>query len=95
MAFRQHNKAPQTEWRKKHRDELLRNGLPESVVDDERQWNYVLGHGADEFGTGWDTSWITRDQARRLLALLESHYTNPTGLDLIRALQTKIHANDE
>jgi hypothetical protein len=89
MAFRQHNKNPETAWRKDHRDELLRNGLPASVIDDERRWTYVLLHGDDEFGSGWDPSWITREQAGRLLTLVRSQYTNPAGLDLIRALQKR------
>ncbi len=93
MAFRQHNKDPETAWRKKHRDELLQNGLPASVVDDDRQWTYVLLHGADEFGSGWDPTWITKEQAANLLTLVRSQYTNPAGLDLIRELEKRADAN--
>jgi len=89
MSFRQHNKDPRAEWRKRHRDELLTNGIPASVIDDERQWSYVLLHGADEFGGGWNPSWITKEQAGNLLTLLRPQYTNPVGLDLIRELEKR------
>ena len=89
MSFKQHNKDPETRWRKKHREELLQNGLPASVVDDERQWTYVLLHGGDDFGSGWNTSWITKEQSGRLLALILLQYANPSGLDLIRELQKR------
>jgi hypothetical protein len=89
MAFRQHNKDSETAWRKNHRDELLHNGMPDSVVDDERRWIYVLLHGADEFGSGWDVTWITKEQAESLLALLRLQYTNPVGLELLTALEKR------
>ena len=92
MAFRQNNKEPQAVWRKKCRDELLANGIPASVIDDERRWNYVLLHATDEFGSGWDPSWITKEQAGNLLTLLRTKYTNPVGLDLIMALGKRINA---
>ena len=60
--------------------------MPDSVVDDEQHWNYVLLHGGDEFGSRWDPSWITPEQAANLLALLRPRYPNPVGLLLIEAL---------
>jgi len=92
MTFRQHNKDGEATWRKNNRDELLNNGMPDSVVDDERRWTYVLLHGDDEFANGWDPSWITKEQAESLLMLLRSHYANPFGLDLIGALQRRTNA---
>jgi hypothetical protein len=59
------------------------------VVDDKRQWNYVLLHGTDDFGSGWDVSWISKDQAGHLLTLVRSQYTNPVGLELIVVLQKR------
>jgi len=92
MSFRQHNKDPNTAWRRDHRDALLKHGMPDSVVDDERRWTYVLLHGADEFESGWNPTWITKEQAQSLLTLLQSQYTNPVGLDLITALQRRTDA---
>jgi hypothetical protein len=89
MAFRQHNKNPETAWRKKHRDELLQHGMPDFLIDDERRWNYVLLHGADDFQSGWNPSRLTKEQASNLLAMLRQQYSNPTGLDLLRELEKR------
>ena len=36
MGFCQHNKNPETAWRKEHREQFLRAGMPDFVLDDER-----------------------------------------------------------
>src|SRR5215471_9155104 len=82
VSFRQHNQNPDAAWRKEHREELLRAGMPDFVLDDERRWHYVLLHGRDDFESRWDPSWITPEQAASMLELLRSQYTNPVGLDL-------------
>ena len=92
MSFRQRNKHPEAAWRKQHREELLRQGMPDFVLDDERRWNYVLLHGADEFERGWDPSWITPEQAAGMLELLRSRYENPIGLELLRELEKRANA---
>jgi hypothetical protein len=92
MSFRQHNKDPESAWRKKHREELVGLGMPDFVLDDERRWHYVLLHGADEFESGWKPSWITPEQAARMLELLRSHYLNSVGLELLRELETRANA---
>jgi hypothetical protein len=92
MAFRQHNKNPQTAWLKKQRDQLLRNGMPDFLVDDERRWNYVLLHGCDDFESGWNPSRLTKEQATNLLAMLRQHYTNPAGLELLRELEKRTNS---
>jgi hypothetical protein len=92
MSFRQHNKDPEVAWRGKHRDELLSNGMPASVLDNERRWNYVLLHGVDEFESRWDPSWITPEQAADMLELLRSHYPNSIGLLLLWELEKRANA---
>jgi hypothetical protein len=92
MSFRQHNKNPEAAWRKEHREELLRLGMPDFVLDDEPRWHYVLLHAADEFESRWDPSWITPEQAAGMLELLRSHYTNPVGLELLRELKKRANA---
>jgi hypothetical protein len=89
MAFRQHNKNPDTTWRRTSRAELLATGLPDFLVDDERRWTYVLLHG-DDLESGWSPSWITKDQAADLLRLLHSHYENRVGLELFTTLEKRI-----
>jgi len=90
MSFRQHNKNPDTSWRKTRRAELLAAGMPDFLIDDERRWNYVLLHGDDELESGWSPSQITREQAADLLRLLQSHHESRVGMDLFRALEKKI-----
>jgi hypothetical protein len=90
MGFRQHNKSPETVWRRKQRLELLSCGIPDSVVDDERRWTYVFLHAADEYGTGWDASKISKEKAARLLALLQEHYGEPPSSELIVVLKRRV-----
>lgn len=92
MAFKQHNKDPETAWRKKQREELLRNGMPDFLVDDGRRWNYVLLHGADDFQSDWNPSRLTKEQAANLLAMLRQQYTDPSGLELLRELEKRINS---
>jgi hypothetical protein len=92
VSFRQHNKHPETVWRKEHREELLRAGMPDFVLDDERRWNYVLLHGADEFESGWEPSWIRPEQAGAMLGLLRSRYPNLISLELLRELEKRANA---
>ena len=49
----------------------------------------LLLHGEDCLGTGWDVSWITDQQANELLDLLLPHFSNETGIDLIRLLRRR------
>jgi hypothetical protein len=95
MAFKQHNNRPETIWRRKHRKQLLDAGLPDSVVDDERTWGYVLLHGDDEFGSGWNTSWITEEQASNLLRLLRSQYPSTDCYDIFPELEKRMRAAEK
>jgi hypothetical protein len=88
MSFRQHNKDPDTAWRRKLRGELLATGLPDFIIDDDRRWNYVLLHDYDP-ESGWNPSWITKEQARDLLQLLRSHYEQSTALWLFDSLEKR------
>ena len=90
MSFRQHNKNPDTSWRKTHRVQLLAAGMPDFLIDDERRWTYVLLHGDDELESGWSLSRITPEQAADMLRLLQSHYESRVGLELFRALEKRI-----
>jgi len=89
MSFRQHNKNPDTTWRRQHRRELLNAGLPGYVVDDEKRWHYVLLHG-DDLETSWSPASITKEQAADMLRLLQSHYESRVGLDLFTTLEKRI-----
>ena len=91
MSFRRgRSDAPESSsWRLAHRRELLECGLPRDVVSSDRGWIYVLLHGDDELGTGWQADWITIEQARRLLALPERELATEVGYDLVRILRAR------
>jgi hypothetical protein len=90
MSFRQHNKTAESLWRKNNRTKLISAGIPNHLVDDESLWTYVLLHGYDPFGSGWDCSSLTRKQAQELLNLLRPQYPNIGGLDLINLLEKRL-----
>jgi len=77
-------------WRSEHRSFLAECGIPPEVYNSDRAWVYVLLHGSDDFGTGWEPSWISRQQAEKLLAFLECEVKPEMGLDLLRRLRARI-----
>ncbi len=75
--------------RNANRGALLACGIPSEVADSDRHWNYVLLHGNDYYGTGWDTSWITQAQARTLLDLLLPQFKSTECYDIFRYLKLR------
>ena len=71
-----------------HRAELADCGIPPYVAGDDRRWAYVLLHG-DDLETGWSESWLSDEQATKLLALLGPHFPNAIGIWLVEALQRR------
>jgi hypothetical protein len=86
MGFRRSSSEEpgSSRWRRKHRSRLLACGLPAAVLDSDRKLTYLLLHGDDELETGWDTSFLSDEQAQQLLALLKELIPNPVGFDLTR-----------
>ena len=76
-------------WRIAHRADLADCGIPPAVAADDRRWLYVLHHGDDELETGWSVSWLSDEQATKLLALLEPHFRNHASIELVEALQRR------
>lgn len=76
-------------WRLKHRSFLLRCGLPDEIVSSDRRLTYVLLHGDDELMSGWNTTWLTDEGARDLLAFLESELDTTAGYDLVAELRRR------
>ena len=95
MSFRQKNKSEGALWRKNHRDELLAAGLPASVVDNERTWNYMMLHGDDLYQSGWEPTQINKEQASLLLRLLRSQsiWKETFGHEIFRRLIRKLEAD--
>ena len=95
MSFRQRNKYEEQRWLRTHRHQLESAGVPGAILDDGRAWIYVLLHGDDELGSGWDPTWISDEQARTLLSLLREFYVEPVGLDLLDGLERRIAAGNK
>ncbi len=68
--------------------------MPDAVADSDRRWGYVLLHGEDYPGTGWDTSWISPTQAARLLECLAADLPSESGYDLVRCLRLRSSGRD-
>lgn len=77
-------------WRTRHRSALIECGVPDSVLESDRTLTYALLHGTDEFGTGWDPTWLTDTQATALLELLKTAIPNPSGYDIFPALERRL-----
>ena len=91
MAYRRSNDDGvfSSRWRIAHRAELSDCGIPSDVAGNDRRWLYVLFHG-DDLETGWSESWLSDEQASKLLALLEPHFPNPVCIaDLVDALRRR------
>jgi hypothetical protein len=89
MAYRRPaaSDASGPRWRLAHRDLLSERGIPDEVADWDRRWGYLLLHGVDRPGTGWEPSWISPRQAARLLDGLLANLPTEDGYDLIRGLR--------
>ena len=91
MSFRRaEDSGPESSrWRLAHRALLSECGIPDEVADSDRRWIYVLLHGTDEPGTGWQTSWISPAQAARLLTCLVDDLSSETGYHLVHCLRAR------
>ena len=76
-------------WRLAQRGLLTECGVPAEVADSDRRRIYLLLHGSDDFGTGWDASWITPKQANELLVILTRDLPNDLGCDLVKSLRLR------
>jgi hypothetical protein len=94
MGFRRFDYAgPEgSRWRLANRTLLQSCGVPFEVANSDRGWVYVLLHGDDHLGTGWDVSWISKQQASELLILLTRELSSEIGYDLVRLLRQKTNA---
>ena len=95
MAYRrpQDDGAFSSRWRIKHLADLADCGIPPDIAGDDRRWRYVLYHG-DDLVSGWSETWLSDAQATKLLALLEPHFPNRTGADLVEALRRRLRSGN-
>lgn len=74
MSYRRSRREAREEVRlARHREALIRLGVPPDVVADRRRWGYVLDHG-DCIQGGWRVELLAEDDARELMALLQEIY---------------------
>ena len=94
MGFRRSDEAGPTgsRWRLANRSQLGACGVPAEVTASDRRWVYVLLHGDDYPGTGWDVSWLLPKQAAELLAVLDRDRASWIGYDLVRLLRQRAEA---
>ncbi len=90
MPFRQSsdNGPTSARWLTRNRSALIEAGLPTEIVTVKRTWDYVLLHGDDEFGCGWQAEWLSLKQARIVLSVIVADLESETGFDLIIRLRT-------
>jgi hypothetical protein len=76
-------------WRTEHYNQLAR-WLPREVIDSDTALVYVLLHGGDEFGTGWEPGWLTVEAAREFLAFLQAELGDNGAYEIIREVQKRV-----
>lgn len=81
--------AESPRWRRNNRALLTECGIPDAVADSDHRWVYVLLHGDDYPGTGWDASWVSPAQAARLLDSLVADLPGESGYDLVQCLRRR------
>ena len=77
-----------------HRSLHAQCGIPDEVADSDRRWAYRLLHGSDDPGTGWRSSWVSPEQATRLLDCLLIDLPGEGAYDLVRCLRLRAAAAD-
>jgi len=58
-------------------------------VSSDQRWRYTLSHG-DDLESGWDESWLTDDQARKLVDFLAPLFPNTVAVDLVERLRRRL-----
>jgi hypothetical protein len=94
MAFRRSSDITITSprWLSLNRSALVECGIPTEILGDLRRWNYALLHGEDHFGCGWAVSWLSLEQCRKLLVILEAGMESDVGFDLVHQLRRIVSA---
>ena len=94
MSFHRPNDAGSASqrWRISHRSLLSECGIPDAVANSDRAWAYLQLHGDDSPNTKWNVSWISPQQAARLLKQLDRDLPCEAGYDLVRLLRQRAAA---
>ena len=90
MTFNSKNREPYNRWRLENLHNLLEAGVPERIANDDRQFWLLVQEGEEIGYQGWNTDWISNDQAAELLDLLTGFLGNGLGWFLIDSLRKKL-----
>ena len=89
MSFRHDGKKAHgwQRWCDMHRDELIRAGVPDFVLQTEFHWLRFLEEGYDQW-TGWSpTQMLSPDRARILHSLILREYGNEQYKSFLRDIE--------
>ena len=92
MSYKHNGKASHRwcQWLARHRDDLIRCGVPDFVLVDELYWLRFLEEDACDRVTGWNPRFLSPQQAQALRSFLLVEY--PEQVDTYRPL---LHWLDE
>jgi hypothetical protein len=88
VAFRRDGKAARgwDEWLDRHRDALVRCGIPEFLYGEERRWLRFLEEDGWDGETGWQVEMLAPQQAVHLKDFIIREYGPDSYRGLLRAL---------
>lgn len=91
MTFRREDRSEvgSSRWRTVHRAALAQ-WLPDAVIASDRALTYVLLHGSDDFGTGWNPDWLTPDAAGAFLAFLQPEIGDSNAYEILARLRRRV-----
>jgi hypothetical protein len=95
MAFRRDGQAGRalSLWLDRHRDALVRCGIPDFVYAEERRWVGLLDADGWDAETGWRVGMLTPQQADYLQDFVIREYGPDSYRGLLRALRAVIGAS--
>lgn len=75
MSFRHDGRKTHAwnQWKSRHRDEVLRCGVPPTLLEDEHRWAVFLEHGYDS-QAGFSVADLSPDQGAALEEILTRAY---------------------
>jgi hypothetical protein len=89
VAFRRDGQSARSwsVWLDRHRDALVRCGIPDFLYAGERRWVRLLEHDGWDAETGWRVEMLAPQQAGYLQELIIREYGADSYRGLLRALR--------
>lgn len=91
MSFR-NDGSQACEWKRwlaRHRAALIRAGIPDLILRDERHWIVFLESGGWDAESGFDVDLLSLDQARELHGFLSTEYGTDLSGGCIQKLERR------